>query len=254
MGGGGAMGGLVLAVRFLTIVPVPGVEAAGPGALGRAVWWFPLVGLALGALLALADRGLASILPPLLSAVIVVALWKALTGAIHLDGLADCLDGLAGRDVPHRLAIMRDSRIGVFGTLGMLVGLLLAAAALAELPSPARAPVLLLAPAVGRATPVLVGLLFPPATPGAGSGADFLAALPRAAAPAHAVGILALGMLVLGLPGLLVVVAGPLMGLVATAFLAARLDGVTGDVLGAGVELAELGVLLAASVAVRLTV
>ena len=60
------MASLVLAVRFLTIVPVPGREAAGPGALGRAAWWFPAVGLALGGGLMLADRALAAVVPPLL--------------------------------------------------------------------------------------------------------------------------------------------------------------------------------------------
>ncbi len=62
------MASLVLAVRFLTIVPVPGREAGGPGALGRAAWWFPAIGLALGGGLMLADRVLAAVVPPLLSA------------------------------------------------------------------------------------------------------------------------------------------------------------------------------------------
>jgi adenosylcobinamide-GDP ribazoletransferase len=252
VGGGGALPGLVLAVRFLTIVPVPGVEAAGPGALGRAAWWFPLVGLGLGVVLALADRAFALLFPPLVGAVLVVSCWKALTGGLHLDGLADCLDGLGGRDVAHRLAIMRDSRIGAFGTLGLLLGLLLTVAALAELPAPVRASVLLLAPAVGRATPALAGRLFRPATPLEGAGADFVGALPRAAGVAHVLGVVALGVLLLGVPGAPLALAGPALGLVGTALLARRLNGVTGDVLGAGVELSELGVLLAASAAARL--
>src|SRR5215475_12365004 len=113
------MASLILAVRFLTILPLPGHEARGPGALARAAWWFPVVGLGLGALLAVADRALAAVLPPLLSAVVVLALWKAVTGGLHLDGLADCLDALAGATRERRRAILRDSRIGVFGTLGL---------------------------------------------------------------------------------------------------------------------------------------
>jgi adenosylcobinamide-GDP ribazoletransferase len=249
---GGVRSELVLAVRFLTIVPVPGREATGVGALGRAAWWFPLVGVALGGVLALADRGLVRLFPPLLAAVLVVAGWKLLTGGIHLDGLADCLDGLAGRDRDHRLAIMRDSRIGVFGALGLLLILLLAIAAVAELPPSARVPVLVLAPVAGRAMPALAGAIFRAATPHAGAGADFVAALPRAAGVTHLLAVLALGAALLGAPGALVALGGTVLGLAGTALVARRIGGVTGDVLGAGVELSELGVLLAASAAARL--
>src|SRR5262245_56761816 len=119
------MGSLILAVRFLTIVPIPGREARGPGALGRAARWFPSVGLVLGGALAALDRGLALAFPTSLSAVLVVAAWKASTGGIHLDGLADSLDGLGGHDTEQRLAIMRDSRIGVFGAAGLILSLLI---------------------------------------------------------------------------------------------------------------------------------
>src|SRR5207247_2090652 len=74
---------LVLALRFLTILPVPGEEAQGPGALGRAAWWFPVVGLALGTGLVLADRVFLIVFPPLLAAVLLVAVWKILTGCRH---------------------------------------------------------------------------------------------------------------------------------------------------------------------------
>ena len=100
----GAVGHLILAVRFLTIVPVPGREAAGPAALGRAAWWFPAVGLALGACLVAADHLFAVVFPPRLGSILLVSLWKILTGGIHLDGLADVLDGLSGRDADRRLA------------------------------------------------------------------------------------------------------------------------------------------------------
>src|SRR5262245_29492243 len=179
------MASLILAVRFLTIAPVPGREAAGPGALGRAAWWFPVVGLAIGGVLAVLDRLLAFAVPPLLAAILVLAAWKAITGGVHLDGLADCLDGLAGGDRERRLAIMADSRIGVFGALGLFLSLLIAFAALAGIPLAARAPSLLVAPAIGRLTPLVVAPLFGAATPGRGIGADFLVTMPRAAAPVH---------------------------------------------------------------------
>ncbi|HET7875865.1 MAG TPA: adenosylcobinamide-GDP ribazoletransferase, partial [Methylomirabilota bacterium] len=167
------MGSLILAIRFLTVFPLPGREAGGPGALGRAAWWFPLVGLALGAVLALADRGLSRLFPPLVSAVLVLALWKVLTGGIHLDGLADCLDGLAGRDPEQRRAIMRDARIGVFGAVGLILALASGVASVSELPDSIRSRVLVLAPAVGRTMPLVIGWSLRRAAGSGGLGAEF---------------------------------------------------------------------------------
>lgn len=246
------MASLVLAVRFLTIVPVPGREAAGPGALGRAAWWFPVIGLALGGGLMLADRVLATVVPPLLSAGLVVAVWKVLTGGIHLDGLADCLDGLAGVNAERRLAIMRDSRIGVFGALGLVLCLLIACAALSGTPATARGPILLLAPAVGRLAPLLVGPRVRPATPGQGLGAAFLAALPRPAGPVWLAVLLVLAWLLLGLTGAAMAAGALAAGAGGAVVLARRLGGLTGDVLGACVELSELAwLVLSASCAHR---
>jgi adenosylcobinamide-GDP ribazoletransferase len=246
------MASLVLAVRFLTIVRVPGREAGGPGALGRAAWWFPAIGLALGGGLMLADRVLAAVVPPLLSAALVVAVWKVSTGALHLDGLADCLDGLAGVNAERRLAIMRDSRIGVFGAIGLVLCLFIACAALSGTPAAARAPILLLAPAVGRLTPLLVGPRVSPATPGQGLGAAFLAALPRAAGPVWLAVLLVLAWLLFGPTGALMATGALVAGAGGAVVLARRVGGLTGDALGSGVELTELAwLVLGASCAHR---
>jgi adenosylcobinamide-GDP ribazoletransferase len=246
------MASLRLAVRFLTIVPVPGREAEGADALGRAAWWFPAVGLALGAALVLADRGFAAVAPPLLSAALLVAVWKVVTGGIHLDGLADCLDGLAGATAERRLAIMRDSRIGVFGAVGLMLGLLIACAAMSGTPAGARPAVLLLAPAVGRLAPLLVGARLRPATPGEGLGAAFLAALPRAAGPVWLAAVLLLAWLLLGPMGAAMAAGALVAAAAASVVLARRLGGLTGDTLGAGIELSELAwLVLGASCAHR---
>ena len=253
MSGASTVASLVLALRFLTIVPVPGRASAGPAALGRAAWWFPPVGLALGLVLAGADRALLLVFPPFLAAALVVTLWKVLTGGLHLDGLADGLDGLAGRDAAHRLAIMRDSRIGVFGAAGVILALLLSLVALAELPAPARASALVLAPVVGRLAPLLAGVVFPAATPSSGAGDAFMASLPRGAALLSGVVVLIFAGLVLGPRGVAMVATGVAAAMIWSAFLVHRVGGLTGDGLGGGVELAELGVLLAASADLRLT-
>jgi adenosylcobinamide-GDP ribazoletransferase len=238
------MASLVLAVRFLTIVPVPGREAVGSRALGQAAWWFPVVGLALGGALGLADSALAIAVPRLLSAILVVTVWKVATGGLHLDGLADCLDGLAGQDVEHRLEIMRDGCVGVFGAVGLMLSLLIACAALAGISPTARALVLVLAPAVGRLAPLVVGPFFRPAMPGQGLGGAFLGSLPRSAGALYLVTMLPLAWYLLGPVGPAIAGAALAVSCACAAFLARRFGGLTGDVLGAAVELAELAVLV----------
>lgn len=238
------MGSLILALRFLTIAPVPGRESAGPAALGRAAWWFPLVGLLLGSALAIVARAADALLPPLVAAALLVTGWKAATGGIHLDGLADCLDGLAGRDPARRLAIMRDSRIGVFGAAGLILLCLLAVTALAALATSLRLRILVLAPVIGRVAPLLAGAWLTPAPSGRGLGAAFAAGLSRWAGPAYVALGCALAAWLLGIGGVAAAVAAWSTALLAAAFMARRLGGLTGDVLGAVVEIGELGTLL----------
>ena len=241
------MPSLILALRFLTLGPVPGREASGPGALGQAAWWFPLVGLLLGGVLALADRALALLFSPLLAALLVVALWKVATGGIHLDGLADSLDALGGHDRERRLAITRDSRIGAFGAVGLILCFLIAIAALSDLPASVRWLVLLAAPALGRIAPGLVGACFHPATPREGSGAGFLGGLSRWTGPVHVAAAAAALWLAFGARGWLMLGAALAAMLLWSALMAGRLGGLTGDALGGAVEVSELAALVAAA-------
>ncbi len=238
------MSGFITAVRFLTVFPVPGKGMDGPDAVGRAAVWFPLVGLALGFVLAGVDRLLSVPFPPLLSSLLVLTVWKLLTGGIHLDGLADCLDGLGARDSAQRLAIMRDSRIGAFGALGLILLLLLALGALAELSPPTRRATLRLAPLVGRYAPLLLARTFRPASPDSGYGGPFMRAVSGIAVLGGGVLVAVGAGLVLGLRGEIAAATGLGAALVGGWIFSRRLYGLTGDGLGAAVELAELGVLL----------
>ena len=85
---------LGLAVSFLTILPVRLAGAFQPGDLGRSAAWFPGVGLLIGGILAGGRLLFAQVFPDPLGATLVVALWAVITGGLHLDGLADCCDGL----------------------------------------------------------------------------------------------------------------------------------------------------------------
>jgi adenosylcobinamide-GDP ribazoletransferase len=233
---------LRLALSFLTTLPV-GAPSAPPGSLGRAAPWFPVVGLIIGAMLAAAWWGLGYVFSSVLGAVLLVALWAALTGGLHLDGLADCGDGLLAAVPPERrLEIMRDPRLGTFGGLSLFLFLLLKVFTVAALPaSPLGYYALLLAPVLARWL-ILTVARQPSARPG-GMGAAFGQGLTPVALAIAAVlpAVLAIGG---GWRGLGAGVAALLVVLIVSRVARVRLGGVTGDVLGLAVELSELAVLL----------
>jgi adenosylcobinamide-GDP ribazoletransferase len=238
--------GLLVAARYLTIVPIPGPAHAPLEALGRSAAWFPIVGIGLGLLLVLVDRLTGWLFSPLLAALLTVTAWKLVTGGVHLDGLADCLDGLVGRDAEHRLAIMRDSRIGAFGAIGLILFLMLEIVALAELVPPIRGSALFAAPVIARATPAVLAALFRPARAD-GQGLAFHAGVRPSAIAVGLAAAVAAATFALGGLGVATLAAGLVAAVAVAAFVAGRLGGVTGDVLGAAVEISELAVLLTVS-------
>ena len=238
------MSGLVRAARYLTILPVGGGRGGAPvTGIGRAAAWFPVVGAGIGLLLVAADHWLARTFPALLAALLTVTLWKVVTGGLHLDGLADCLDGLGGRTPEHRRLIMSDSRIGTFGAVGLILFLMLEIVALSGVDAHARWRVLLAAPAIGRAMPPLVARFFPAARDD-GQGAGFVAEVRRRGAVAAVLIAAVVAMLGFGASGLVALAIALVVALGTARFFVARVGGLTGDVLGAVVEISELAVLL----------
>jgi adenosylcobinamide-GDP ribazoletransferase len=201
-----------------------------------------VVGLVIGLLLAIVDRVAIALFVPLLAAVLTVLVWKLVTGGLHLDGLADCLDGLAGRTPAQRLEIMHDSQIGAFGATGLILFLILAVAALDGIDPPARPGAVLLAAVVGRSLPPMVGRIFRPAS--TGHGASFRAEL-RAWTPILTGALaLAVAWLTMGGRGVLALGLAAAVGLGFATFMAGRLGGVNGDVHGGVIEVGEVVVLL----------
>ncbi len=139
---------LLTAFQFLTTFPAIIRRAFTARELGRAVGYFPLVGLALGGILYGLASGLRLIFPAPVVAVFILAAWLLLTRALHFDGFLDTCDGLFGGFTPERrLEIMRDSRVGAFGVAGGGLLLLAKYAAIISLPHLSG---LLLAPVMGR--------------------------------------------------------------------------------------------------------
>lgn len=226
---GGAFG-------LLTRLPL-----GGPGRGAASCWAWPVAGAVVGALAGLAGWGaLALGLPLGWAAALVLAVQAAATGGLHEDGLADTFDGLmGGRDPARRLEIMRDSRIGSFGALAlMLVTLARWSALVVLLPTAPWAVVA--AAAVSRAgMPVLMAAL----RPARDGGLSRAVGRPRAVQAGLAVGVALVLAAPMGWPvlGLLPVLAAVWLALGLWA--RARIGGQTGDILGAGQQLAEAAVL-----------
>ena len=126
---------LAAAIVMLTRIPVP-IRTLPPDWLPRAAKYFPLVGTGTGLVQGLVFVALAAVLPGSLAALLSIAAALLLTGAFHEDGLADTFDSFGGASAGARLAIMKDSRIGTYGTLALLAALALQATALTALPVP----------------------------------------------------------------------------------------------------------------------
>ncbi|HEY0212287.1 MAG TPA: adenosylcobinamide-GDP ribazoletransferase [Paenirhodobacter sp.] len=232
---------LQLAVMLLTRLPAGRLPDPVPQ-IGAAAWAFPLAGLGPGLIGAgVMAAALAMGLAPGLAAGLALAAQVAVTGALHEDGLADFADGVwGGRDRAGRLAIMRDSRIGSFGAVALILATGLRWQALAVLAD----PVVMVAVAVAsRVAPVALMAWLPPA---------------RAEGLGHSArggGLAGLGLALLFGAGAMIFLPGGTMALAVAvaavtglgALARARLGGQTGDVLGTGQQVAEITLLLALS-------
>lgn len=230
----GALADALVAFRYLTALPVPSTGAAGD--LGRSGAWFPVVGLVVGGLLALASLAFDLVLPPAAASALLVALWALLTGGLHLDGLADTADGLGAAWTRERaLAAMRDARSGPYGVTAIVLVLGLKLAVLTGLSQGLAWRGLVTATVLGRSAPLLLARLCPPARP-EGAGHAFAAGLdlPRLLAAWLVALIVAVG--ALGTWGGLAAGVAAAGAWVFAAYLRRRLGGFTGDCLGALVE------------------
>jgi adenosylcobinamide-GDP ribazoletransferase len=239
------MNGLWVALGFLTRLPVPMTAYDDARSKASSLAWYPLVGLLIGLLLGVVAwllRDTAS----LLSAGIVVAAWVVLTGALHLDGLADSADAWIGGlgDREKTLTIMKDPRCGPAGVVALVLVLLLKFAALASM-HPAPWSALILAPLLARASLTAL-FLTTPYVRGGGLGAALSSAPRNACAVALAISA---GFCVLGRwHGLLALAAATLVFVVWRHACLKRLGGVTGDTAGALAEMVEVAVLIALTV------
>ncbi len=236
-----------LALTFLTVIPWPGASLAGPQDLARSMFWFPWVGAILGLIYIAAWTGMELLLPGVAAAAILVALSVLLTAGLHLDGLADTFDGLGGGGSPEaRLRIMKDSRLGTFGAVSLVIVLLLKFAFLLSLAGRGTTGAVFLFPVVSRWGMVLLAYLSPYARPEGGLGQAMTMGVDREVLAGATAGALALSFLALGLGGVILLAGAAGFIWLASRYFQPKLGGVTGDVLGAANELLEVLVLAGA--------
>jgi adenosylcobinamide-GDP ribazoletransferase len=227
------------ALRFLTVLPVPGLPPASERGLAQAIAWFPAAGVILGLLL-LPVGWLAGLWEDgLVRAALIIVAWGALTAGLHLDGLSDTFDAvISWRSRERKLEIMKDSRIGAMGAIALIAVLLLKVAFLAQAGEQWWVAVLL-APLLGRWT-VIYGIVRFPAAREGGLGREFKHYVQQRDLLLATVAMLVLCGLTGGLGGLLAVALVWGTAHVIAVWWTRDLGGLTGDTYGALCEIGEV--------------
>ena len=233
------MRNLISALQFITILPLGKTESFDPP---KMVPYFPLVGILLGLMVALFDSVVLRLWPPPVAALLDVMLLAVLTAAFHIDGLGDTADGLLGpRSRDKALEIMKDSRIGTMGLVAILFGLALKWGGLANL-NAHRSILLIIIPAYARTT-ILFGMRFLPYGRPDGTGKPFFS---EKISLKHFWGLIfPIGLsLILGLKAIWLNLAFVIIIAMILLFYKKRMGCITGDMLGAMVEITEAGLFL----------
>ncbi len=240
---------MLCAVQFLTRIPIR-LHAHESDTLARSVVFFPLVGGLIGACAASIFLGLAFHLPRLLSALFTLLFMVAITGALHEDGLADAADGFGGGwNREQILLIMRDSRIGTYGAVALIIGLLGRVLLLSSLPAAHVVPYIIAAHVLCRWTTLPLSLFLTAARAQTSSIADGQGArvahlVDRRAFVAASLFSIAVVVLLLRGQAVFALLAACAVTALSGLYYQRRLGGVTGDCFGATNQLTELAVYL----------
>lgn len=239
------------AIQFLTRLPTPGAPFRQSGNSSADVPWYALVGLVIGLLLVLFGWVLLLFdLPHNIAAVLLVAVWIAITGALHLDGLADCGDAwMSGKSGAAMQNIMKDTHCGAGAVIWVLLVVALKIAAVGVMMRHGEIAGLLLAPVIARMTVQVAIVKFayvsPSAPHSAGLGAQLKDNLDQVQALIIAVGLLVI-LAIVSLPSLVIsLIAGVLGFALIFVLVVKKLGGFSGDVYGALIEITESFVLVA---------
>ena len=235
------MNSLLLALQFLTIIPVNHSFTASDRQLGNSILFYPVIGLLIGIILAFSSVMLANI-PLQIQSAIILILWVLLTGGLHLDGLADCADawvgGLGSKE--RSLEIMKDPTAGPIAVVVLVLLLLLKYLLISTILEQQALAVLVMTPVMGRLA-ILILMLSTRYIRTAGLGEKLVANLPISKTKAMSLSGILISIYYLGI----IPIGFMLLILCLVSYQAKkRIGGVTGDVYGAAVELVEVSILL----------
>jgi adenosylcobinamide-GDP ribazoletransferase len=239
------MNRFLAALRFLTIIPIPGKRGHRESDLIASLPYFPLVGLLIG----LGAAGLSLLFwflfPPMLTAVLVVIILLGASGGLHMDGLCDSADGFfSSRPREQMLEIMRDSRVGAMGVMAIVLVLGLKISALTSLDNNSLPRTVLLMPLTGRCSLLILMAVLPYARLEGGLATLFYTRSAGVAAVWSVILLLLTGWLAAATAGVIACLAAIVFVLLFAVYCRAKIGGATGDTLGAGCELAEAAVAL----------
>ena len=233
------------ALRFLTVIPIPGKLGTTPEDLAGAPPFFPITGMIIGILAGGCSWLFFLILPPLAAAVCSVAALASFSGALHLDGLADSADGFfSSRPKEQLMEIMRDSRIGVMGVVALFLVLFIKISCLATLEPRLVAKTVFLMPLMGRVCLVVMMAVLPYARPEGGLGSLFYTREMKKIGFCWVLFAVVFMYLLAGVQGLLATGLVAMVILLFALFCKNKIGGATGDTLGAACELGETCVAL----------
>ena len=251
---------IATAFIFLTRLPMPHFERIEPEDEGRSLLCFPIVGLVIGLLMLVVAKALLPLTSPLVIAALLIAFWAAVTGGLHLDGLADSADGWLGgiNDVDRTLEIMHDSRCGSGALVAVVCVLLVKFAALTVIVQNQLWIVLIVAPVLGRCVAPLLFIpgpfLYAPYVQPSGIAKHFIDHCPAVARQTTLAVIILCGLLLGDIStGLIVIGSCALIVFLLRRLMLQRLGGATGDTAGAATEIIEATVLLSAGIAMAPT-
>jgi len=236
------------ALQFLTRIPVPAHHPMlSEEEQGKSLLYYPLVGLLIGLLLIL-TAALTSGGEPLLRAALLLVVWVAVTGGLHIDGLADMTDAWIGGqgDRERTLEIMKDPRCGPSAVVAVVLLLMVKLAALTTLIGQDAWAMILLAPLIGRVN-LIANFLYLPYVRPHGLGAMLAAHLPRVQAGRVLLAALLFCLLIQGWLAIGVLLFCGLLFVIYRSMMLSRIGGFTGDSAGAVCELGEATALVAAA-------
>jgi adenosylcobinamide-GDP ribazoletransferase len=234
----------LIAMQFLTIIPLPFSVRCEEEDMGRSMSFFPLAGLTLGAILVGLNHILSGFFPRGIVDLLLIAALSVITGILHLDGLADVCDAFAGRGGKERfLAIMKDSRTGAAGAVGLILALLLKYEALLNIPPEMKRQALFCFPMLARFTQVQMAVGSRKAR-SEGLGTTFVGGAGWIQMLVAVVTTLVFSFLLFGIRGIWLFIAAYALTWCLKAWFHRKVGGVTGDIIGFTNELNEILCLL----------